>query len=161
MCSSSSSKKASFSAKKKVDNATSLPPIENEPVITNYLKKSLDSSSVTSSSSDLRASLTSSLKTHLLSYSPLNRNLSTESDNIDLLPSTENKKRAPNQIQSIDPNIVRRIHSSSNRNLQEPLIIDILSESGRFSKQSLDPLTNRDSTSRKSSVRCSIYLKFH
>ena len=147
-------KKASFCPKKRTDTTT-LPPIENDPE-KSYLKKSIDSSSVTSSSSDLRASLSSSLKTNLLDYSQhsqFNRNLSSKSDNIELLPSTENKKRAPNKIRTIDPT-VKRLHTSAakNRNFQEPIIIDILSESGRFSKQSLDPLTNRDSLSTKSSV---------
>jgi len=136
-----------------------LPPIENDSEKA-YLKKSLDSSSVTSSSSDLRASFSASLKnTPLLSNSPhniLKRNPSSESENIELLPKTENKKRAPNKIRAIDP-IVKQLHKSSaqHRNFQEPIIIDILSESGRFSKQSLDPLTYRDSLSTKSSVNFS------
>ena len=141
-----------------------LPPIENDTE-KNYLKKSLDSSSLNSSSSDLKRSLSSSLKNQLLDYtsnSPrvfLNRNLSTESEHIELLPSTENKKRAPNKIRTIDP-IVKRLHTSAakNRNFQEPIIIDILSESGRFSKQSLDPLTNRDSLSTKSSVNICFFF---
>ena len=133
-----------------------LPPIENDPEKA-FLKKSFESSSVNSSSSDLRASFSASQKnTHLLSNSPhniLKRNPSSEGENIELLPKTENKKRAPNKIRAIDP-IVKQLHKSTtqNRNFQEPIIIDILSESGRFSKQSLDPLTNRDSISTKSSV---------
>jgi hypothetical protein len=150
------SKKPNFSTNKIIDTTTVLPPIENDPEKV-YLKKSFDSSSVTSSSSDLRASFSASLKNSpLLSNTQQNilkRNPSSESENIELLPKTENKKRAPNKIRAIDP-IVKQLHKSTtlNRNFQEPIIIDILSESGRFSKQSLDPLTNRESLSTKSSV---------
>jgi len=77
-------------------------------------------------------------------------------------PDTENKKRPPQKIQSIDSNIQKRVvpapgHLITNFAESQPVTIDILSESGRYSRQSLEPI-NFSERSRFSSVRQSIFF---
>ena len=68
-----------------------------------------------------------------------------------LLHKTNLIKKPPHKIQSIDPSFNSKL--ISRQNVRTAITIDILSESDRFSRQSLDPLTNRDlASSRFSSV---------
>lgn len=73
--------------------------------------------------------------------------LNINNENKQTYPITENKKRAPEKIQIIDPCIILKAsHIVRERSLDTPVTIDILSESDRFSRQSLDPLnTARES----------------
>lgn len=169
----------SFSASSKKFKDKKLPPIENE-TNKNNLNQSLDSS-LASTSSDLKSSLSPIVNSNLnqfklADYSNCVKLISTQigdldkreaklefskssrpptailsSDNLGILPTTENKKRAPNNLDTIDPLIKNKVHNNR-LDLNTPVIIDILSESGRYSKQSLDPLTFRESSAKYSSV---------
>lgn len=71
------------------------------------------------------------------------------------LPDTNNKKRLPNNLEPIlDGNCLL----NNGRHLETPITIDNLTESGRNSRQSLVPITNRDSNSaRYLSVRIRLF----
>jgi hypothetical protein len=94
---------------------------------------------------DLKAS-----KNHI----DINAILNSELSNLSAytMPKTDNKKKPPQKIQSIEPHSYN--HKIMNRNNYNTAVtIDILSESDRFSRLSLDPLTYREaSSSRFSSV---------
>ena len=147
----------SFSASSKKFKDKKLPPIENETNKKN-LNQSLDSS-LASTSSDLKSSLSPIVNSNLnqfklADYSKCVKLISTQisdldkrearlefsksrpstgiisSDNLGILPTTENKKRAPNNLDIIDPLIKNKVHNNR-LDLNTPVIIDILSESGR------------------------------
>ena len=74
-----------------------------------------------------------------------------------LLHKTNLIKKPPHKIQSIDPSFNSKL--INRQNFKTAITIDILSESDRFSRQSLDPLTSRDlASSRFSSVSFFINL---
>ncbi len=74
-----------------------------------------------------------------------------------LLHKTNLIKKPPHKIQSIDPSFNSKL--INRQNFKTAITIDILSESDRFSRQSLDPLTSRDlASSRFSSV--SFFINF-
>ena len=82
----------------------------------------------------------------------------SKTSDLGVLPDTENKKRPPDKIHSVDPSVFRRAVS---RDLDTPVTIDILSDySGRVSRQSiLDPIPYRDFISRYSNVRVNIIIE--
>lgn len=75
--------------------------------------------------------------------------LSTSDSINDILNSSLNKKKSPDKLVSIDQS---QLSFANFRDFDTPITIDIISEAGRFSRQSLDPLTTRDLYSAKSSV---------
>lgn len=70
-------------------------------------------------------------------------------------PDTENKKRPPQKIQSIGFNSNNKINAKNF--VDSTVTIDILSESGRYSRQSLDPI-NYSEKSKYPSVSFIIFL---
>ncbi len=77
--------------------------------------------------------------------------------NTSLLPKTDNKKKAPQKIETINPQSFN--HKIINRqHLSTTVTIDILSESDRFSRLSLDPLTYRETSSSRISSVSSCYF---
>ena len=131
------------------------------------LNGSLDSSTNENSSNDTNdsnkiASSTFSLNSSSLHFDQIsNRDLPTNPVNSALLPKTYNKKNFPKKIQAVEKTIFGH-RNVDIRNFDTTVTIDILNESDRFSRQSLDPLiTNRDSTiSRVSTVILSINIRY-
>ena len=81
----------------------------------------------------------------------------------DIFLDTENKKRPPQRIQAIEYRPKTSSFNNNNiihnKNLYDTVTIDILSESGRYSRQSLEPLVHTESSrSKYSSVSLLIYL---
>ncbi|RNA42360.1 ankyrin-2-like isoform X1, partial [Brachionus plicatilis] len=81
-------------------------------------------------------------------YSP-SRSESTS----DILHLSFNKKKSPDKLVSIDQ---AQLSFSNFRDFDTPITIDIISEAGRLSRQSLDPLTSRELYSAKSSRPTSV-----
>lgn len=96
--------------------------------------------------------LNSSSSSHFPNDHFLNREVSNISTNSSVLPKAFSSKKAPlkkmSNVENNQSNVgARRI--ANMRNFDTAVTIDILNESDRFSRQSLEPLTNRESTSSK------------
>lgn len=131
------------------------------------LNGSLDSSTNEPSSNDTNdsnkiASTNLSLNSSSLHFDQFStRDITSIPVNSSLLPKTNNKKNFPKKIQAVEKTIFGH-RNVDVRNFDTTVTIDILNESDRFSRQSLDPLvTNRESTaSRVSTVSLFLNILF-
>jgi hypothetical protein len=93
--------------------------------------------------------LVKSTPSNLYSYSTsLKSSLElTQADMQISLPNTDNKKYRPNKLPLVDSRIYMKAAERCRSDMNTPVTIDILTESGRFTRQSsLEPLaTNRES----------------
>ncbi len=80
----------------------------------------------------------------------LNREASNISNSSLILPQALTKKSSLKKMSILEnQNFSTNRRISAIRNFDTAVTIDILNESDRFSRQSLEPLTNRESTSSK------------
>jgi hypothetical protein len=151
------SNKISFRSASNKSKKKLLPPLSKENTIVSSKRRSFES--YRSVSQDLKRlhSPTVNNNSHFKKID-LNQTFSHQSSassetNI-LLPLTDNKKKLPSKIKHIDQSV--KLNATTLSGIDTPITIDILSESGRYSRQSLEPL----STNRYSSVNLNFFSIF-
>ncbi len=104
-------------------------------------------SSPHASSNNLKLNTSGDLRNLTYSHQSSTNTTGSSGENNILLPITDNKKNKPSKVKSIDQLVVTS-QVTALSGFDTPITIDIFSESGRYSKHSLEPLSsNRYSTS--------------